>query len=279
MKKHIGKTGRLLVIVFIVSAFLAGISAFAPRLNAQPNVLGDAMELMNSQKFGEARKMLKEAIQKDPANELLWVSYDSCVRSEMLSKSDSPRPVNNSEPPAEAGPDAAAEVKASPGAATSEAALAGKNSPAPTEKDIDCTILEADFSGGTAAGDLACLLNETFKFVSVDGDSFLIARPKDKNAGVSFSFNISKFPKKVKLILNHRLVKKDRFLSAAPLLIELNESKVNYDSVKLGNKLDSTEYDITNLSKAGANILTLSVENSRFAYLLKNVKVMLYFKD
>lgn len=279
MKKYIAGVLRSSIIVFAFLAFMAETIFLTPVLSAQPNVLGDAMALMNSQKFGEARKMLKEAIQKDPGNELLWVSYDSCVRSEMLSKNDATGGAYKTQPSAAAATPPAEELKAQAAAATSEASVAGGTQTGAAEKEIDCTILEADFSGGTAAGDLACLLNETFKFVSVDGGFFLIARPKDKNAGVSFSFNISKFPKKVKLILNHRLVKKDRFLSTAPLLIELNESKVNYDSVKLGNKLDSTEYDITNLSKAGANILTLSVENSRFAYLLKNVKVLLYFKD
>jgi len=147
------------------------------------------------------------------------------------------------------------------------------------EEDIDCTILDADFSGGVASGDLACLLNDTFKFINAGGEFYLSARAKDKNATVSFSFNISKFPKKVKLLICHRLVKKDRFLSAADLVIDLNEHKVNYDSIKLGNKPEISEYDITNMSKIGANILTLNVENSAHPYLLKNVKIMLYFKD
>lgn len=253
--------------------------------------LSGAMKMMNTQKFGEAKKILKEAIQKDQLNELLWLSYDSCVRSEMLAKNRAEAVETDPAGPAAAEPAAKSQVPEAYGAeflkTQSKSPVSGDNSaradkaqsPNTNEEDIECTILDADFSGGAAAGDLACLLNDTFKFINAGGEFYLSARAKDKNATVSFSFNISKFPKKVKLLITHRLVKKDRFLSAADLVIDLNEHKVNYDSIKLGNKLEITEYDITNMSKIGANILTLNVENSAHPYLLKNVKVMLYFKE
>jgi hypothetical protein len=258
--------------------------------------LSGAMAMINDQKFGEAKKTLKEAIQKDPLNELLWLSYDSCVRSEMLA--NNPAEIRSTDTAKAAGAadarntikngetvdDGAEIIKTQPAQIVSGAnllpadkALTPKTNE--NEEDIDCAILDADFSGGAASGDLACLLNDTFKFINAGGGFYLSARAKDKNATVSFSFNISKFPKKVKLQIAHRLVKKDRFLSAASLTIDLNEHKVNYDSIKLGNKLETSEYDITNMSKIGANILTLNVENSAYPYLLKNVKVLLYFKD
>ncbi|HBC74185.1 MAG TPA: hypothetical protein DC017_04855 [Candidatus Wallbacteria bacterium] len=274
--------------------FLSVASGLAAAADTPDEALREAMALMNGRKFAEAKKTLKDALQKDPSNELLWVSYDSCVRSEMLAKNEASDAAVKSEgaPAGESGPEApvydggqapdpvlksssvAPEVSASP-------AIAGDKNPAgPAVQDINCSILEADFSTGAAAGDMACLLNDTFKFITADGTgSYLMAGSKDRNATVSFTFNIKKFPEKVKLIFSHRLVKKDRFLSAAPILIEVNEKKVNYDAVKLGNKLDSTEFDVTNLSKNGANIITLYVENPKFPYLLRNVKAMLYFKD
>lgn len=252
--------------------------------------LSGAMAMMNAQKFGEAKQTLKEAIQKDPLNDLLWLSYDSCVRSEMLAKKPAEAKVSGTDSAVEKSVDKndENEIYGAGYAKTESASVISANNPAPfdktqgpklNEKDIDCAILDADFSGGAAEGDLACLLNDTFKFINAGGEFYLSARAKDKNATVSFSFNISKFPKKVKLLICHRLVKKDRFLSAADLVIDLNEHKVNYDSIKLGNKLEISEYDITNMSKIGANILTLNVENSAHPYLLKNVKIMLYFKD
>lgn len=274
--------------------FLAAAQGFAAAADTADGALREAMALMNGRKFAEAKKTLKDALQKDPANELLWVSYDSCVRSEMLAKNEASDAALKDEgvPAVESGPEAPfydgdktpapAPKPASAGRedAAGQAAEGDKNPSGAAAQDINCSILEADFSSGAAAGDMACLLNDTFKFITADGTgSYLMAGAKDRNATVSFTFNIKKFPEKVKLIFSHRLVKKDRFLSAAPILIEVNEKKVNYDEVKLGNKLDSTEFDVTNLSKTGANIITLYVENPKFPYLLRNVKAMLYFKD
>lgn len=256
--------------------------------------LSDAMAMINSQKFGQAKKTLREAIRKDPINELLWLSYDSCIRSEMLAKNsagegaETAAPVEQNSADGGKTTDATAELyqKNAPTAAPAiygGSIRAASDTAAPAanenEEDIDCAILETDFTGGAASGDLACLLNDTFKFINAGGGFYLSARAKDKNATVSFSFDIAKFPKKVKLQIAHRLVKKDRFLSAAPLIIDLNEHKVNYDSIRLGNKVETNEYDITNMSRSGANILTLNVENPAYPYLLKNVKVLLYFKD
>lgn len=274
--------------------FLSAVPGFAAAADTADSALREAMALMNGRKFAEAKKTLKDALCKDPSNELLWVSYDSCVRSEMLVKNEASDAALKSEggpaveprpeaPAYDGGEEPAAASKtysAEPEGAKAPAAAGDKNPSDPAVQDINCSILEADFSSGAAAGDMACLLNDTFKFITADGTgSYLMAGSKDRNATVSFTFNIKKFPEKVKLIFSHRLVKKDRFLSAAPILIEVNEKKVNYDEVKLGNKLDSTEFDVTNLSKTGANIITLCVENPKFPYLLRNVKAMLYFKD
>jgi hypothetical protein len=286
---------QVLLYSLLLVFFLSAAPGFAAAGADSPDeALRDAMALMNGRKFAEAKKTLKDALQKDPSNELLWVSYDSCVRSEMLAKNEASDAALKSEdaPAVESGPEAPVydggkapdtvlnSYSAAPEGSASTAAAGDKNPAGPAVQDINCSILEADFSTGSAAGDMACLLNDTFKFITADGTgSYLMAGAKDRNATVSFTFNIKKFPEKVKLIFSHRLVKKDRFLSAAPILIEVNEKKVNYDEVKLGNKLDSTEFDVTNLSKTGANIITLYVENPKFPYLLRNVKAMLYFKD
>lgn len=288
----------LLAVLILFPAFLNAQAVTADdgvksdfSLNSE-RALSGAMSMMNAQKFAGAKKILKEAIQKDPLNDLLWLSYDSCVRSEMLAKktaedkSISTQDNNSMRTAVTKGgneADGAGLPVKNPESINAGAKIPEQSDETPVEKtnekDIECAILDADFSGGSAAGDLACLLNDTFKFINAGGEFYLSARAKDKNATVSFSFNISKFPKKVKLLITHRLVKKDRFLSAADLVIDLNEHKVNYDSIKLGNKIETSEYDITNMSKTGVNILTLSVENSAHPYLLKNVKVMLYFKD
>ncbi len=296
-----------LIAIFIVTAWLQVLIFYMPALARQSvsegkiyssdSVLSAAMALMNKHDFASARMILKTAIQKEPYDDLLWVTYESCIRSEMIYKESGADITADSamvESPAEVSAVMAVkaansnEIEMSSGKAddlnNAGALIENKTHslqenilPGDSEKDINCSILEADFSSGCASGDLACLLNDTFKFINTGGVSYLSARAKDKNATVSFSFKISKFPKKIKLLISHRLVKKDRFLSSAPLLIELNEKKVNYDPIRLGNKIEISEYDITNMSNAASNILTLSVENSNYPYLLKNVKILLYY--
>lgn len=279
---------KVLVYCAALLAFAASFGSDAALAGGSPDdALGPAMSLMNEKKFSEAKKLLREALRKDPSSELLWVSYDSCVRSEMLSGAEvhstdgasAREPGRDRAPlfPAEGASGETPEVKV---AAAAEGGSAEKYPAAEVSvSDIDCSILEADFSKGSASGDLACLLNDTFKFIAADGVSYLMAGAKGRGASVSFTFNISRFPKKVKLIFTHRLVKKDRFLSDAPVVIEVNEKKINYDAVKLGNRLEATEFDVTNAAKEGANIITLNAEDPKFPYLLKNVKVMLYFRD
>jgi len=265
-----------------------------PAKDESGRILSRAMQLMNEKKFSEANALLKSAIQADPSNALFWAAYDSCVRSEMLvmeapggsnssvsDSADADKDPRDSGAISGSGKMPAAD-KPEPGktpfaAATSEAGLKKSN---PNESDASVSILEADFSGGNAAGDLACILNQAFMFIKSDSTSYLMLNLKEKNGNITLSFTIGKnYPKKITLDLSHRLVKRDRFLASAPVVISVNDSRVTYEDLKLGNRLDTSSFDITNFCKNGGNIITITVEKSKFPYLLKTAKLVQRFKE
>jgi len=236
-------------------------------------ILKKAMELMNQKEFDAAKSLLKGALQSDPQNELLWVAYDSCVRSDIQS---TPLP-----PVLKATDARVPEVPA--GTSEVKIPLAHNESPAKTpeqEAVSDFSILEADFSAGAARGDLACILNESlFSFIKSGDSHFLMLKASEKAGIVTFSFNIKTFPRRVTLELSNRTVKKDKFTADAPITISVNDSKANYEAVKVSNKLETSSFDITNLCKSGNNMVTLSIEKSAHPYLLKSARAILAFKD
>jgi len=238
-----------------------------------PGILKKAMELMNQKEFDAAKSLLKGALQSDPQNELLWVAYDSCVRSDIQS---TPLP-----PVLKASDARGAEVQT--GTLEIKLPVAYNESPVKFVEQgsiSDFSILEADFSSGAARGDLACILNESlFSFIKSGDSHFLMLKASEKNGIVTFSFNIKTFPRRVTLEFSNRTVKKDKFSADAPIVITVNDSKANYEAVKVSNKLETSSFDITNLCKSGNNMITVSIEKSSHPYLLKSARVFLSFKE
>lgn len=239
-----------------------------PKADAQ-QVLSRAMDHMNKKEFDQARSMLKAAIQKDPANELLWITYDSCVRSDIQ---------NAPLPPVIATPD----ERPAGSASTAEVSLAAANDGAARgyEERPDVSMLIADFSSGAACGDLACILNENlFSFIKSGDSSFLMLRQGESSGAVTFSFNIRNFPRRILLELSNRTVKKDRFKAAMPLSLSVNDTKAALETVRLGNKLETSSIDVTNLCRTGANIVTLTIEKNASPYLLKSARLVMHLRD
>ena len=261
------------LISFVCMFLISGSHAAGKAAAENPDVLKKAMELMNRKEFDQAKSLLKGALQSDPMNELLWVAYDSCVRSDIQST-----PL----PPVLKTPEAGSPE---PAAGTSEIKMSVQYNEPPAKQSeqnagSDFSILEADFSNGAARGDLACILNESlFSFIKNGNSSFLMLKANEKSGVVTFSFNIKTFPRRVTLELSNRTVKKDKFSADAPIVIAVNDSKASYEAVKISNKLESSSFDITNLCRSGNNMITLTIEKSAHPYLLKSARAVLSFKD
>lgn len=281
-----GNSGRLSffwamsLTVMLIAHSAAAFAAAPPAREDADKALTAAMKLMAEKKYAEANALLKAAIKADPSNTLLWAAYDSCVRSEALKP---PESVNAAEkdpgtekPPRDNDGAPAAAAVESAGFTSENSIAAGKGS----EDEALVSILETDFTGGSPSGDLNCILNSSFRFIKSDISSYLMLDPKEKSGVVTFSFPIGRnYPKKIRLDLTHRLVKKDRFTASAPVTVAVNDSRTTCEDVKLGNKVETTSFDITNFCRNGANIVTIGVEKSRTPYLLKNVKLIQTFKD
>ncbi len=253
--------------------FIPGLRAAGKVAAENPDVLKKAMELMNQKEFDSAKSMLKNALQSDPLNELLWVAYDSCVRSDIQS---TPLPPVLKAPDVRAPEHYAGTVEVKIPASYNDAAVNAVDQ----SMVADFSIFEADFSAGAARGDLACILNESlFSFIKNGDSSFLMLKANEKVGVVTFSFNIKTFPRRATLELSNRTVKKDKFAADAPIVIAVNDSKANYEAVKISNKLGISSFDITNLCKSGNNMVTLTIEKSPHPYLLKSARVVLAFKD
>ncbi|MEZ7893553.1 MAG: hypothetical protein QMC67_17590 [Candidatus Wallbacteria bacterium] len=283
------------IVVFVIFVYV--FFNFAPKVFAAPDPLTLGMQLMNQKKFSEARQVLKNAIQSDPYNELLWTAFESCVRSDAYNSIGNAKEDNEPAAKKQAAektqlPENSAKFDIDENdtvavmfknlQAASE--LNGNRTDAPNVQDQQSArdnidgqenfTLESDFSGGTVKGALGCILTESFKFVKVDNVSFLALKSGIVTASMTFSFQIKKtFPRKIMLGLSHRVLKRDKYKTSAKFTLNVNDNKINYDDIKLGNTVENIEFDVTNFCKNGGNIINITVDKSAAPYLLKSVKL------